>query len=90
MEIVKIGVIGMGQMGRGIAEVCALSGFKVLVTDVDRDTINKSRSHIFEDLKKLEKKNKIKSGKSEVAIDLIISVKDFFLNVFFLSGSFNN
>ena len=56
MEIVKIGVIGMGQMGRGIAEVCALSGFKVLVTDVDRDTINKSRSHIFEDLKKLEKK----------------------------------
>ena len=77
MEIVKIGVIGMGQMGRGIAEVCALSGFEVLVTDVDRDTINKSRSHIFEDLKKLEKKNKIKSGKSEVAIDLIISVKDF-------------
>ena len=56
MEIVKIGVIGMGQMGRGIAEVCALSGFEVLVTDVDRDTINKSRSHIFEDLKKLEKK----------------------------------
>ncbi len=34
MDIVKIGVIGAGQMGSGIAQVCALAGLDVLVHDV--------------------------------------------------------
>jgi 3-hydroxybutyryl-CoA dehydrogenase len=33
-EIKTIGVIGAGQMGNGIAHVCALAGFDVLLTDV--------------------------------------------------------
>jgi 3-hydroxybutyryl-CoA dehydrogenase len=39
-EIRIVGVIGAGQMGSGIAHVCALSGFDVLLNDVDRDTIS--------------------------------------------------
>ena len=34
MEIAKIGVIGAGQMGSGIAQVCALAGIDVLLNDV--------------------------------------------------------
>ena len=56
MEIRRIGVIGMGQMGRGIAEVCALSNYKVLTTDSDADILKNSKIQILADLKKLEKK----------------------------------
>jgi 3-hydroxybutyryl-CoA dehydrogenase len=35
----KIGVIGAGQMGSGIAHVCALAGFPVLINDVSPDRI---------------------------------------------------
>jgi len=35
----KIGVIGAGQMGNGIAHVCALAGFPVLINDVSPDRI---------------------------------------------------
>ena len=48
MDISIIGLIGMGQMGRGIAEVCALSGYKVLATDSDEKILNKSKLEINE------------------------------------------
>ena len=32
----RIGVIGAGQMGSGIAHVCALAGFDVVITDIER------------------------------------------------------
>ncbi len=38
-EIRKVGVIGAGQMGKGIAHVCALSGFDVALNDVNADRI---------------------------------------------------
>ena len=39
LTIQKVGVIGAGQMGSGIAHVCALSGFDVLLNDVSEDRI---------------------------------------------------
>ena len=39
-EIRKIGIIGAGQMGNGIAQVCALAGLDVLLNDVAEDRIN--------------------------------------------------
>jgi 3-hydroxybutyryl-CoA dehydrogenase len=38
-EIRTVGVIGAGQMGTGIAHVCALAGFDVLLNDVDAEKI---------------------------------------------------
>ena len=35
MEIKKVGVIGAGQMGNGIAHVIALAGYDVALTDVN-------------------------------------------------------
>jgi len=39
LNIRKVGVIGAGQMGNGIAHVCALAGFPVLLNDVAPDRI---------------------------------------------------
>src|SRR6266487_4622325 len=39
LDIRKVGVIGAGQMGNGIAHVCALAGFSVLLNDVAPERI---------------------------------------------------
>jgi 3-hydroxybutyryl-CoA dehydrogenase len=39
VKIKKVGVVGAGQMGNGIAHVCALAGYDVLLNDVSADRI---------------------------------------------------
>ncbi len=39
LEIKKVGIIGAGQMGNGIAHVCALAGYDVALNDIDPDRI---------------------------------------------------
>ncbi len=46
LDIRKVGVIGAGQMGNGIAHVCALSGFSVLLNDVSTDRVKSSLATI--------------------------------------------
>jgi 3-hydroxybutyryl-CoA dehydrogenase len=46
LEIRKVGVIGAGQMGNGIAHVCALSGFSVLLNDISLDRVKSSLATI--------------------------------------------
>ena len=76
MKIRNVGLIGMGQMGRGIAEVCSLSGYNVLATDSDKNMLNESKQLILEDLQKLKKKKKIEIGKIDVVLDHIVLVED--------------
>jgi len=45
-EIKTVGVIGAGQMGGGIAHVCALGGYEVLLNDIAPDRITESLAHI--------------------------------------------
>jgi 3-hydroxybutyryl-CoA dehydrogenase len=42
MSIERIGVIGAGQMGTGIAHVLALAGYTVVLDDINKDTLAKS------------------------------------------------
>ena len=46
LDIRKVGVIGAGQMGNGIAHVCALSGFTVLLNDISPERIRSSLATI--------------------------------------------
>jgi len=39
VKIQNVGVIGAGQMGNGIAHVCALAGYSVLLNDLSADRI---------------------------------------------------
>jgi 3-hydroxybutyryl-CoA dehydrogenase len=40
--ISKIGVIGAGQMGNGIAHVCALAGYDIVLSDIDQKQLDKA------------------------------------------------
>ena len=45
-DIKSIGVVGAGQMGRGIAQVCATAGYQVLLVDVDEPLLAAAVSKI--------------------------------------------
>ncbi|MBY0432268.1 MAG: 3-hydroxybutyryl-CoA dehydrogenase [Rhodospirillales bacterium] len=57
--IQKIGVIGAGQMGNGIAHVCAQSGFQVKLMDLSPDQIKKALNAIEKNLDRQLSKGKI-------------------------------
>jgi 3-hydroxybutyryl-CoA dehydrogenase len=50
MKIEKVGVVGAGQMGVGIAHVCALAGYDVVMEDINAETLGKSRPTIERNL----------------------------------------
>ncbi len=51
-NIQSIGIVGAGQMGRGIAQVAAMSGFKVLLFDVSEEGLKKGMDFIKNQLDK--------------------------------------
>ena len=42
MTIKTVGIVGAGQMGNGIAHVCALSGYEVLLNDIAQEGLDKA------------------------------------------------
>ena len=42
MTVTSIGVVGAGQMGNGIAHVCALAGYDVMMTDISAEALQKA------------------------------------------------
>jgi len=67
MEIKTIGVIGAGQMGGGIAQVAAVSGFQVIVSDVDQGLLDKGLTTIGRNLdRQVQKERMTKEEKEEV------------------------
>lgn len=68
MEIKRIGVVGAGQMGSGIAEVVITSGFNVLMRDINQETIERGRTRIATDLEKRVQKGKMASEEKEAML----------------------
>jgi 3-hydroxybutyryl-CoA dehydrogenase len=52
MSIEKIGVIGAGQMGTGIAHVMALSGYQVVLDDINKDALGKALARIEKNMQR--------------------------------------
>ena len=50
ITIRKIGVIGAGQIGCGIAHVCAVSGFDVYLVDISTEALERARSNMTDSL----------------------------------------
>ncbi len=68
MEIQKIGVIGAGQMGNGIAHVCAVAGFDVALHDITRERIEAGLASINGNLARLVARKKITEKQREGAL----------------------
>jgi len=45
-DISKIGVIGAGQMGHGIAQVAAVAGYDVILADINAEALEKAQANI--------------------------------------------
>ena len=76
----KIGVIGAGAMGCGIAHVASLSGFEVILVDVKDEFINKGLSSISKNMDRQLEREKISIHEKEAALSLINISTD--LNLF--------
>jgi len=60
--ITRIGVVGAGQMGRGIAQLAASHGFAVTLADAQREIAERGRATIGQQLAKLVDKQKVTAG----------------------------
>lgn len=59
MEINRVGVVGCGLMGAGITQVCAQSGYQVVVSEVNEELLSKGLASINQALAKNVDKGKI-------------------------------
>ena len=74
--IQKIGVIGAGQMGSGIAHVCAVSGYDVKLSDISADALAKAVSNIERNLERQVSKGKISVEDKHAALERITTGTD--------------
>ncbi|MGO9171566.1 MAG: 3-hydroxybutyryl-CoA dehydrogenase [Rhodomicrobium sp.] len=61
LAIARIGIIGAGQMGGGIAQVCALAGYEVFLQDVTMERVQQALKGITARLDRLAEKQKLTS-----------------------------
>tara|TARA_R110000868_G_scaffold42158_23_gene143105 strand:+ start:34 stop:909 length:876 start_codon:yes stop_codon:yes gene_type:complete len=71
MDIRKVGVIGAGQMGNGIAHVCALAGYDVLLHDVSRERIEAGLATINGNMTRQVASGRITEAERDAALDRI-------------------
>ena len=64
----RVGVVGGGQMGAGIAQVCATYGLKTILVDINPKQIETARTGIVGSLEKLSTKNVITAEQKIAAI----------------------
>ncbi len=64
----QVGVVGAGQMGSGIAQVCATFGLTVTLVDTNAAQLEKARKGIQASLEKLESKSVIPAGTAQSAV----------------------
>ena len=77
--IEKIGVIGAGQMGSGIAHICARGGFQVQLLDASQDVLDRSFAAIDKALQRQVEKGKLNHAERAAALTRIERGLDYSL-----------
>ncbi|MDO9537035.1 MAG: 3-hydroxybutyryl-CoA dehydrogenase [Thermoplasmata archaeon] len=76
MEIKTIGVIGAGQMGAGIAQAAAVSGYDVILNDIKQEFIDRGMAGVQKSLGKFAEKGKITPEVKDAALGRIKTTLD--------------
>ena len=77
MKTKKVGVVGCGTMGSGIAQVCAQSGYQVIVSEVNDDLLDKGLDKISKFLSKGVEKGKVTPKEKEDILKRIYGTTNF-------------
>ena len=77
MEIERVGVVGAGLMGSGIAEVCARAGLNVAVLEVTADAAERGRNKIVGSLDRGLRSGKLSDDERDAAIARLSFTTDF-------------
>lgn len=77
MKINRVGVVGCGAMGSGIAQVCAQAGYAVTVSEVSEDLLKKGLAAINSFLSKAVEKQKITPQDREATLARIKGTTSF-------------
>jgi 3-hydroxybutyryl-CoA dehydrogenase len=65
MTIRKVGVVGCGLMGSGIAQTCAQSGYKTVVREINQQLLDKGLARIYDAWDTMSRKGKLTPGQVE-------------------------
>ncbi|MCB0350282.1 MAG: 3-hydroxybutyryl-CoA dehydrogenase [Bdellovibrionales bacterium] len=76
MAIQLVGVVGAGQMGNGIAQVAAMKGLNVLMTDISEESIKRGMLTIENSLDRLIKKGALPADEKAKILARIKTSKD--------------
>ncbi|MCX2827667.1 3-hydroxybutyryl-CoA dehydrogenase [Bacillus pseudomycoides] len=69
MSVQKIVVIGAGQMGSGIAQVCAMAGYDVYMQDLKQEQLDRGLSIITKNLARQVEKGRMDEGSKEATLN---------------------
>ena len=75
--IERVGVIGAGTMGNGIAQACATAGVDVVMVDVAQPALDRGVAAIGASLERLQKKDKITADARSAALARITASTDY-------------
>ncbi|MBT3237865.1 MAG: 3-hydroxybutyryl-CoA dehydrogenase [Rhodospirillaceae bacterium] len=70
-NINKIGIVGAGQMGCGIAHVCAIAGHEVQLMDIEQDRLDSGLQSIEKNMARQVKKEKLSQADMDKALKLV-------------------
>ena len=76
MTVEKIGVVGAGQMGSGIAQVAAASGYGVIMSDVAPEFLERGVKAIGKSLSRVVKKEKMTQARADEILAAIETTTD--------------
>src|ERR1041385_4122890 len=77
MEIKKVGVLGCGLMGSGIAQTAAMAGFEVTVREVSEELLQKGCTSIEQSLERFAGKATITADRQKETRDRLFGTTSF-------------
>jgi 3-hydroxybutyryl-CoA dehydrogenase len=77
IEIERVGVVGCGLMGHGIAQICAQAGWDVVAREVDQASLDSGIGRIEKQLSRAVEKGKLEQGDADAARGRITATLEY-------------